>query len=195
MELILASNNTKKILEIRKLLPGLQISSMKEAGFDAEIPEPYLTYTDNAFQKAKTIADWSGKSALADDSGLVVPALNGAPGVHSARYAGPNATDQENLEKLLHEMNEVNDRSAYYVAVLCLIKNGQAHYFEGRCYGSIAINAKGTNGFGYDPVFIPEGYDQTFGELDESVKKKISHRSKALQALKESGLLASFQEL
>ena len=190
MELILASNNRGKIAEIGALLPGLDLRTMQEIGYSAPIEEPYQTFRENAFTKADTIHRFCGAAVLSDDSGLCVDALGGAPGVLSARYAGADATDGGNNQKLLEALEGVSDRKAHYIAVLCLIIDGQAYYFEGRCDGTIAHAPKGTEGFGYDPLFIPDGYDRTFGEIDASVKSRISHRAKALASLKASGLLA-----
>ncbi|MEO6834092.1 MAG: non-canonical purine NTP pyrophosphatase, partial [Chitinophagaceae bacterium] len=174
------------------LLPGLEVSTMRDAGYSEEIPEPFNSFKENAFQKANTIFQWSGKTSLSDDSGLCVHALNDAPGVFSARYAGEHARDTDNNQKLLEALQNAEDRSAHYVAMLCLIINGEAHYFESRCSGKIALKPSGGGGFGYDPLFIPDGYDATFGKLDRNIKKQISHRAKALLALKSSGLLSSF---
>lgn len=191
MTLLLASNNAGKIAEIKALLPGWHILSMREAGFNQEIPEPFETFRQNAFQKANTLYQWSGKACLADDSGICIHALNNAPGVHSARYAGLPSNDQANNQKLLQTLQGISDRRAYYVAVLCLIVQGTAHYFEAQCPGSIADTPQGNGGFGYDPLFIPDGYDQSFGLLDPRIKKKLSHRAKALQLMLDSGLLAA----
>lgn len=191
LTLILASNNSGKIAEIKTLLPTLVIRTMRDAGYVKEIPEPFNTFRENAFQKAHTIFEWSQKATLSDDSGLCVHALKDAPGVHSAYYAGRHGDDKANNEKLLQALAGAEDRTAHYVAILCLIINSEAHYFEGNCFGKIALEPRGEGGFGYDPLFIPEGYESTFGELDTAIKKQISHRAKALLALKNSGLLSS----
>ena len=162
---------------------------MWEAGFLETIDEPYHSFRENAFHKAKVVYDWLGSSVLSDDSGICVPALNGAPGVHSARFAGEHGDDQANNEKLLERLKMHDDRSAYYTAVLCLIIGGKPHFFEGRVDGIIALEPRGDGGFGYDPLFIPNGYGLTFGQLDEAIKKEISHRAQALKALAASGLL------
>jgi XTP/dITP diphosphohydrolase len=189
MQLILASNNPGKISEITALLPGISLGTMREAGYTLPIVEPFDTFHRNALIKAQTVFDFCGLPVLADDSGLCTAALRGAPGVFSARYAGDGASDGDNNEKLLQELEAATDRRAWYIAVLCLITaDGQHHYFEGRCDGRIADGPRGGGGFGYDPVFIPDGFDLTFGELPAEVKKRISHRAKALDALKRSGL-------
>lgn len=182
--IVLASRNKKKIGELRELLPGVDILSLDDIGFTQEIEEPYLTFRENAWQKANTIYQFCGLDVLADDSGISVLALANAPGVFSARYAGAGASDEDNLRLLLTNMESQDDRRAFYTAVLCLIHQGDAHYFEGTCHGSLLREPKGSGGFGYDPIFVPEGYEQTFGELDPAVKKAISHRAKAMKDLR-----------
>ena len=184
MKIILASNNQGKIAEIRSLLPQMDILTMREAGYTAEIEEPYDTFKENAWQKASTIWTWSKTAVLSDDSGICVHALNGAPGVRSARFAGHKVTDLDNNRKLLKALQGSADRSAYYYAVLCLIVAGEPYYFDGRCHGQIAEAPRGDKGFGYDPLFVPDGYDQTFAELSADVKSCISHRAAALSELK-----------
>jgi XTP/dITP diphosphohydrolase len=191
MKLILASNNAGKIREIRRLLPQLEILSLRDIGYLDPIPEPFETFHENARIKAQTIherfaEDW----VLADDSGICVTALKGAPGVFSARFAGEQASDEMNNALLLSELTGIDDRSAWYFAVLCLISpEGAVHYFEGRCDGRIGTELMGEGGFGYDPLFIPAGHEQSFGQLPEQLKGQISHRARALQALVESGRL------
>jgi XTP/dITP diphosphohydrolase len=183
-ELVLASSNKKKIAELKALLPNVSLLSLKDIGFDREIEEPYFTFEENAAAKAKTIFEFCGKNVLADDSGICVATLNNDPGVFSARYAGEHATDQENLNKLLHELKGRTERRAFYKAVLCLIIDGITHYFEGSCHGQITEEPQGDKGFGYDPIFMPNGYNQTFGELPETIKHSISHRAQAMNELK-----------
>lgn len=182
MDMILASNNAGKIKEINELLEGrYKIVSLKEAGIEEEIPEPFFTFEENALAKAKYAYDKTGIVTFAEDSGLVVPALNGDPGVFSARYAGEPKSDLANTEKLLKELEGHTDRAAYYTTIICLAGLGEVHYFSGRCEGHIATAMRGNGGFGYDPVFIPAGYAQTFGELPASVKSAVSHRAKAMK--------------
>jgi len=184
MELLFASNNRGKLQEIQKLLPAvLSLSSLKQAGITEELPEPFDTFEQNAWSKAHYVFEKTGKSCFAEDSGLVVPALDGAPGVFSARYAGLPSDDQKNNEKLLKNLKEMDHTSAYYQTVICLILNGTIHYFTGKCEGTLTLNPRGTGGFGYDPLFMPEGYDQTFAELDLTTKNEISHRGKAMKKL------------
>lgn len=182
-ELVLASANQKKILELNDLLQGVRVLSLKDIGFDHPIEEPFFTFQENAFQKANTVFQFCAKNVLADDSGICIQALDNAPGVLSARYAGDHASDEANLLKVLHNMQGQEDRRAFYKAVLCLIWEGQAYYFEGECHGQLIDEPRGAKGFGYDPIFVPEGYSETFAELPASVKKQISHRAIAIQQL------------
>ena len=182
-EIVLASANKKKIAELNELLQGFSVLSLKDIGFDAEIEEPYFTFEENAFQKANTIYSFCGKNVLADDSGICVEALDYKPGVLSARYAGAAADDNANLQKLLQDIQGKENRKAFYKAVLCLIWNGETHYFDGECHGTLIDIPVGTNGFGYDPIFVPEGYTETFAQLPASVKQQISHRAQAMKKM------------
>lgn len=182
-EIVLASANKKKITELKDLLKDISVLSLNDIGFHQEIEESFFTFNENAFQKANTIHQFCGKNVLADDSGICIQALNDAPGVLSARFAGHGATDQDNLGKVLFELKDKTDRRAYYKAVLCLIWNGAVHYFEGECHGILIDTPIGTNGFGYDPIFVPDGYTETFAQLSPSIKQQISHRAKAMQQL------------
>lgn len=183
-ELVLASSNKGKIAELKALLPGISLLSLKDIGFEGEIEEPFFTFRENAAAKAKAVYDFCGRHVLADDSGICVAALHNEPGVFSARYAGIGATDVQNLDKLLAALQSQDNRAAFYKAVLCLVIDGRYHYFEGSCHGRITTVASGDKGFGYDPVFMPDGYQETFGQLSESIKHRISHRAKAMEALK-----------
>lgn len=182
-QLIIASNNQGKIKEIRELLPGVELKSMRDIGFVADIPEPYHSFAENAAAKAKTIFLHCGCNTFADDSGICVPALDDAPGVRSARYAGDDAGDRDNMRKLLKEMTGKEDRRAYYKAVICLYWNEREHYFEGTCHGTLAEAPVGDGGFGYDPIFIPDGHTETFGQLSPEVKNKLSHRGEAVRKM------------
>ncbi|RYD95703.1 MAG: RdgB/HAM1 family non-canonical purine NTP pyrophosphatase [Sphingobacteriales bacterium] len=183
MDLILASNNAGKIKEINELLDGTHhIISLQAAGIKEDIPEPFFTFKENALAKAKYAFEKTGIVTFAEDSGLVVPALNGDPGVFSARYAGEPKNDLANTQKLLKELDGIKDRDAYYTTVICIAGLDTMHYFSGKCEGRIAAGMKGNGGFGYDPVFIPDGYDQTFGQLPAALKSAISHRAKAMKA-------------
>ncbi|MGN6568289.1 MAG: RdgB/HAM1 family non-canonical purine NTP pyrophosphatase [Flavipsychrobacter sp.] len=181
-ELVIASNNQGKILEIKAMIEGVELLSLNDIGFTDEIPEPYFTFEENAMTKASAIHAYCGKNVFADDSGICVNALNGEPGVISAHYSG-RRDDEANLQKVLHELKGKNDRSAYYKAVICLIWEEETYFFEGICNGRIIEEKRGTGGFGYDPIFIPEGYNETFAELPLSIKNKISHRGKAVEKM------------
>ncbi len=184
-ELVIASNNKGKIREIKAMINNLSLLSLNDIGFTDEIAEPYDTFNENAAVKAETVHKYSGKNVFADDSGICVPALGGKPGVHSAYYAGLPRDNERNLEKLIEDMRDKEDRSAYYKAIICLVWNGQTYYFEGECHGTLATQKTGTGGFGYDPIFIPEGYSHTFGELSQEVKNKLSHRGVAVRKMVE----------
>ena len=181
-QLVIASNNQGKIREIRPLINGMELLSLKDIGFIDEIPEPYHTFEENALAKAITIQKFNGKNVMADDSGLCVNALGGEPGVESAHYCGER-NDEKNLQLVLEKLKGEADRTAYYKALICLIWEGEVYYFEGTCEGRIIDEKKGSGGFGYDPIFIPDGYEQTFGELAPEVKNQISHRGKAIKKM------------
>ncbi len=182
MQLVIASNNKGKIREIAPLVAGLEVLSLQDIGFTADIPEPYFTFEENALAKASAIYQFSGKNTFADDSGICVNALSGAPGVISAHYSGER-DDEKNLQLILTELKGADDRSAYYKAVICLIWNNEVYYFEGVCNGQITDKKTGAGGFGYDPIFIPDGYTQTFAELSLEIKNQISHRGKAVRKM------------
>lgn len=184
-QLIIASANKGKINEIKEILPHIDILSLADIGFDEEIPEPHQTFEENAFTKADTIYKATNKNVFADDSGICVDALDGAPGVISARYSGAGATDSSNLNLLINNMRGVENRSAHYTAVICLIWNGQIQYFKGICKGKLRDEPKGNGGFGYDPIFVPDGYEETFAELPAEIKNSISHRGKAIKQMAE----------
>lgn len=182
-ELVVATNNAGKLQEIRALLQGVHILSLQDIGFTQVVPEPYDTFEENAHIKAQTVHHFCDKNVLSDDSGLCVPALDNEPGVHSAYYGGEPRSDANNNEKLLAALKDIKNREAYYTDILCLIWNGNTHYFTGVCNGHIATSQSGTGGFGYDPLFVPEGYDESFGVLPAEVKNRISHRAKAMELL------------
>jgi XTP/dITP diphosphohydrolase len=186
MKLLVATNNTGKIKELNELLADLPISlfGLKHFENTLEPEETGATFTENAILKANSYARQTGFWALSDDSGLEVEALNGAPGVFSARYAGVNATDRERIVKLLDELAVSGDKSrrARFVCAMAIAdETGEIKFLaEGICDGKIAFNPRGANGFGYDPIFVPDGYEQTFGELSSAIKGKISHRARAI---------------
>ena len=184
MELIFATNNQGKIRELAQLVGSdFTIKTLKDVGLTEDLPEPFDTFGQNAWSKANYAFQKLGKNCFAEDSGLVVPALNGAPGVFSARYAGEHTDDEKNNRKLLTALQGETDLTAWYQATICLVIDGQTYYFEGKCEGRITLEPLGNGGFGYDPLFIPTGYEQTFGELPPEVKNKLSHRAKAVQQL------------
>ncbi|MGB0460571.1 MAG: RdgB/HAM1 family non-canonical purine NTP pyrophosphatase [Opitutales bacterium] len=192
MQIIIATGNAHKVLELEQLLAGLgvQVESAAAVGGMPEVEESGQTFAANALLKAAALRALASASAyvLADDSGLEVDALDGAPGVYSARYAGPNASDAENRHQLLTALAGADyaPRTARFRCVLCLLgPKGEAQYFEGSCEGSITEAERGKEGFGYDSIFMPEGYTKTFGELGESVKQRLSHRANAVHALRD----------
>ena len=187
IELLIATKNTGKIKELKELLIGLPIHIRCLNAFP-NIMEPEETganFAENAVLKAKYYALQTKLWALADDSGLEVEALNGAPGVFSARYTGENATAEEKIEKILQELNNIKDRRARFVCTMAIAdETGEIKFIaDGICDGTIALNASGANGFGYDPIFIPDGFSQTFGELSDQIKRKISHRAQAAEKI------------
>lgn len=182
MELVIASNNKGKIREIREMLSGVSLLSLGDVGFTADTPEPWHTFEENALEKARAVHEFCGKNVFADDSGICVYALHGRPGVDSAHYSGTR-NDEQNLQKLLDDMRDVADRRAYYKAVMCLVWEEEVYYFEGICEGVILMERRGEGGFGYDPVFMPRGYEQSFGELAPEVKNEISHRGIAVRKM------------
>lgn len=186
IELVLASANAGKILEIREILgERFLLKGLKDIGIFEEIPETGKTFQENAFLKSKYVFDKTGLNVFSDDSGLCIKALNGAPGVYSARYAGELKSDEKNIQLVLEKMNDLEDRSAYFICVIGLIWNGTIHYFEGRVDGKIAEYPRGKNGFGYDPIFIPNGFNTTLAELSAEAKNQLSHRYVALKKMKD----------
>lgn len=184
MELVIASNNKGKIREIKPLIEGIEVLSLQDVGFTDDIAEPFHTFEQNALAKASAINEFTKKNTFADDSGICVNALNGEPGVDSAHYSGTR-DDEQNLQKVLKELQGADGRTAFYKAVICLIWEDEVYYFEGVCQGRIIEEKRGEGGFGYDPIFVPDGYDQTFAELPLDVKNTISHRGKAVRKMVE----------
>ena len=186
MKLIFATHNKNKAKEVKSLMPSfIELLSLDDINFHDEIDETASTLEGNALLKAKTIFEKTGINCFADDSGLLVNALNGAPGVYSARYAGEQKNDQDNMQKLLHELNDKPNRNAHFKTVMALIIDGNEFLFEGKIEGKIITEKLGSNGFGYDPIFVPDGYNETFAQLDSETKNKISHRARALQKMLE----------
>lgn len=182
--LVFVTNNKHKLREIREIMPAnIEILSLADLNFMAEIPETADTLEGNALIKAHYVYDRFGMDCFADDTGLEVEALDGAPGVHTARYAGEAHDPEANMQKLLHEMQGKSNRKARFRTVIALIENGEEHVFSGRVDGTIATEPRGSEGFGYDPVFIPEETGQTFAEMGEANKNEISHRARAVAGL------------
>jgi XTP/dITP diphosphohydrolase len=183
-KLIFATNNQNKVEEIHSLIDDLfDVVSLKEAGITIDIPEPHDSLEANATEKAQTIFKLTNENCFSEDTGLEVEALNGEPGVRSARYAGEGKNFIDNLNKLLDEMAGIENRKARFRTVISLILNSIEHQFQGICEGSITTEPKGEKGFGYDPIFIPDGSDKTFAEMSLEEKNKFSHRKKATAQL------------
>jgi XTP/dITP diphosphohydrolase len=184
MKLVFATHNQNKVNEIIPALPAhISLSTLTDIGCAEEIPETAGTLEGNALLKAAYVLKNYGFSCFADDTGLEVQALNGAPGVYSARYAGEPRNEAGNIEKVLSQLRGKEDRRARFITVIALCTPYETHYFKGEVNGQITISPRGTNGFGYDPVFQPDGYDKTFAELSLAEKNKISHRARALAKL------------
>lgn len=183
-KLCFATNNAHKLEEIQAILgDSFELISLAATGCTEELPETGNTLEANSLQKAQYLYDHYQVNCFADDSGLEVQALNGEPGVDSAHYAGPQRSHADNVNLLLKNLGDTTDRSAKFRTVITLIQNGEITQFEGNIEGKIISNLRGTQGFGYDPIFVPEGYETTFAEMSLSEKGKISHRAKAFEKL------------
>ena len=186
MKLIFATNNAHKLAEVQAVLgDGYELVTPRQMGITEDIPEPASTLEGNARQKARYLYERTGLDCFADDTGLEVDALDGAPGVHSARYATDGHDFEANTRLLLHNMEGKEDRRARFRTAIILIEGGEEHLFEGRVEGEITCEPAGCGGFGYDPVFRPEGYEQTFAEMSADEKNSISHRARAVAKLME----------
>ena len=184
IELIFATNNQNKVIEVLSLMDkNILIKSLHEAGIDIDIPEPHQTLEENAVEKSSTIHRLFGKNCFSEDTGLEVDALNGEPGVRSARYAGDEANNENNIKKLLNNLEGNLNRNARFRTVISLIIENEYFLFEGVCEGIITNEIKGNKGFGYDAVFIPNGDVKTFGEMNLEEKNKYSHRKKTTHKL------------
>ena len=182
--LIFATNNVHKVSEIQSLLPkDINVITLQQAGINIDIPEPYDTLQENANTKAKTIFEITKQNCFSEDTGLEIDALNGAPGVHSARYASEDRNFNANIEKVLTNLKNIENRTAQFRTVICLIWEQKEFYFEGVCPGHIAEQNSGTAGFGYDPIFIPEGATKSFATMTMDEKNTYSHRQKAVTQL------------
>ena len=181
---VFATNNAHKLKEVAAIVGHqIELLSLEDIGCHDDIPETSDTLEGNALQKAKYVYERYHIDCFADDTGLEVEALDGAPGVYSARYAGEGHNSEENIRKLLHELEGKDNRKARFRTVFALIINGKEHLFEGIVKGEIIATKRGTSGFGYDPIFIPDGYTQTFAEMGDALKNKISHRAVGAQKL------------
>jgi XTP/dITP diphosphohydrolase len=180
MQIVFATHNPKKLAEIRAIAPPtVGIISLDEVGCREDIDETGSTFRENAYIKSKYVFDHYHLPCFSDDSGLEVEALAGKPGVHSARYAGEPRSDEANMNRLLKDLSGIKAREARFVTVICLYDGHATHYFEGELKGRIIHEKRGSNGFGYDPVFVPEGLDQTLAEISADEKNRISHRASA----------------
>lgn len=184
MQLVFATNNINKLREVQSLIPNhIKLLSLEEVGCYEDVPETQETIEGNAIQKATYIKEKFGYDCFADDTGLEVDILNGAPGVYSARYAGEQRSSEDNIQKILKNMDNATNRKAQFKTVIALEFKGNQHLFTGICKGEITHQKIGDHGFGYDPIFKAEGYDQTFAEISLEEKNKIGHRGKAVQLL------------
>lgn len=191
--LVFATNNKHKLDEVQKIASGsVNIVSLEDIDCHDDIPETSDTLEGNALQKALYIKEHYGFDCFADDTGLEVESLNNAPGVYSARYAGPGHNSEANMNKLLQEMNGIENRKACFRTVIALIFNGKEYFFEGIVNGQITKEKRGTSGFGYDPIFIPDNYTETFAEMGNDIKNTISHRAEAVKKL--SSFLSTLSE-
>ena len=187
MDIVVATNNKGKLAELKKILCNYNVLSQIEVGADIEVDETGTTYEENAFLKAEAIRPFTDKMIIADDSGLEVDVLNGEPGLYRARYAGENTTPDQGMAKLLENLKPYSpeEKTAHFISCIALIESdGSKHSFYGRCDGHIIDEKRGNSGFGFDPIFIADGYDMTFAEMDGEEKNKISSRKKALEDLK-----------
>ena len=182
--LIFATNNRNKVAEIQSLVGNkYAIIPLKEAGIDIDIPEPHDQLEANALEKAMTIFNMTSQNCFSEDTGLEIEGLGGAPGVKSARYAGDNSNSQANIDLVLSRMTGIENRSAQFRTVICLIWKDQTYYFEGICKGQILSHMQGENGFGYDPIFVPDGASKSFANMTMEEKNQFSHRKKAVAQL------------
>lgn len=185
-EIVFCTHNAHKLQEVKEILRSdIHFLSLDDILFKDEIPEPFDTLEANAYTKANTVRLFCGKNCFAEDSGLFVKALNGAPGVFSARYAGIPVDNLKNIEKLLSNMQGISNREAYFKTVIAYVNDSKVNYMEGICNGKIALSPEGNNGFGYDSVFIPQGFNITFAQMSAEEKNEISHRKKAFVKFKE----------
>ncbi len=186
MKLVFATNNKHKLEEVKKILPAsFELLTLDDIGCDEDLPETGNTFAKNAEEKAQYVYRKYGYDCFADDSGLEVEALGGRPGVYSARFSGAHGNSSENIKKVLIELSGEENRRAKFRTVIALIRKDETLFFEGEIKGEITLTERGANGFGYDPVFVPDGFHITFAEMNAALKNKISHRAIAVQKLAE----------
>ncbi len=184
MKIIFATNNLHKLSEVRKAVPNdFTIVSLQEMGFFDDIPEPHDTLEDNALEKANVIYEKFGLNCFSEDTGLEIVALNGEPGVYSARYAGTQRSSSDNIDLVLQKLSQQTNRKAQFRTVIALIWNNKRYLFEGIAPGTITNAPSGSEGFGYDPIFVPDGHHKTFAQLSATEKNQLSHRGKAVRKL------------
>ena len=184
MKIVFATNNPNKLSELQALVPkGIEILSMKDINCNEELPETNPTLKENALQKAQYVYKNFGFNCFADDTGLEIESLGGAPGVYSARYAGEGCNADDNMKKVLIELENMDNRNATFRTVIALIINGDEYIFQGECNGEITKTKNGVGGFGYDPIFMPQGYEITFAEMSKQEKGALSHRGRAVDKL------------
>ncbi|MCH2197064.1 non-canonical purine NTP diphosphatase [Kordia sp.] len=184
MKIVFATNNQNKVKEVQSLVPkNITVLSLKDINCEDDIPETQPTIEGNAIQKAQYVKEHYGYDCFADDTGLEVHALSGEPGVFSARYAGPRRNADDNMNKLLNNLQNKEDRSAQFKTVVALILNGEQHTFTGICEGTIIKEKRGDKGFGYDPIFMADGFSETFAQISLEEKNRVGHRGKAVQKL------------
>ncbi len=183
-ELLFATHNLHKVKEVANIGgSNFYIKNLADYSYFQEIPETEDTFEGNALLKVRFVYNLFGDSCFADDTGLIVPALGNRPGVYSARYAGENASYADNVQKLLSELKDIKNRDAYFITIIALIFNKKEYLFEGKIEGEIIDEVRGTNGFGYDPIFVPKGYTYTFAEMSDTVKNSMSHRGIAIRKM------------
>lgn len=183
-KIVFATGNKNKVKEVNEVLPAsISIIGLKEIGCREDLPETSPTLEGNALQKARYVFDHFGVDCFSEDTGLEVDALDGAPGVYTARYAGPGCNPDDNIDLLLKNLSGINNRKARFKTIIALILNGEEYLFEGIAAGEIGLQRQGNGGFGYDPVFIPDGFETSFAQMESEEKNKISHRGKAVEKL------------
>ena len=183
MELVFATNNINKLQEVQEMLQNIKLTTLKDVNCTEDIPESSLTISGNAIQKVNYLTQYYSADGFADDTGLEIEALNGEPGVYSARYAGEEKSAEANMNLVLEKLKPHTNRKAKFVTVIALNLNREQYLFEGVCTGKIVSEKKGEKGFGYDPIFVPDGFDKTFAEMTQEEKASVSHRGKAVKLL------------